>query len=85
MKYNNNTEDEGKFIVHVNRLKLASSTPNKITAPNPIIIEKRRKRIKIKQPKVEKRRGRPKKVKEFVISRQRKRIGRPPKQTRPTS
>jgi len=79
----NNTEDEGKFIVHVNRLKLVSSTPNKIIASNPIIIKNRLKTIKIKQSKIEKRRGRPPKVKEVVITPQPKRRGRPPKQTRP--
>jgi hypothetical protein len=75
----NNTEDEGKYIVHVNRLKLVTSTPNNITSPNPIIIKKRRKTIKKIQTKVGKKRGRPPKVKEVVTAT--KRRGRPPKIT----
>ena len=41
----NKTEGGGKFIVHVNRLKLVTNTPNNIISPNPI--------IKIKQTKIE--------------------------------
>jgi hypothetical protein len=59
--------------VHVNRLKLVTSTPNNITSPNPIIIKKRRKTIKKIQTKVGKKRGRPPKVKEAVTAIKKKR------------
>ncbi len=72
-------EDEEKFIVHVNRLKLVSNTPNEqLTVPNKAKVIKRRGR----QPKVvhvPKRRGRPTSLARKEDKSQPKRRGSPPK------
>ena len=72
-------EDEAKFIVHVNRLKLVSSTPNEqLTVPNKAKVTKRRGRPP-KVVQVPKRRGRPPSLTRKDDKSQPKRRGRPPK------
>ena len=72
-------EDEAKFIVHVNRLKLVSNTPNEqLTVPNKAKVIKRRGRPP-KVVQVPKRRGRPPSLTRKDDKSQPKRRGRPPK------
>jgi hypothetical protein len=72
-------EDEAKFIVHVNRLKLVSNTPNEqLTVPNIAKVIKRRGRPP-KVVQVPKRRGRPPSLTRKGDKSQPKRRGRPPK------
>jgi hypothetical protein len=72
-------EDEAKFIVHVNRLKLVSSTPNEqLTVPNKAKVIKRRGRPP-KVVHVPKRRGQPPSLTRKDDKSQPKRRGRPPK------
>ena len=72
-------EDEAKFIVHVNRLKLVSNTPNEeFTVPNKAKVIKRRGRPP-RVVQVPKRRGRPPSLTRKGDKSQPKRRGRPPK------